>query len=250
MNEVLNADSVPLKDLIKNPRTFMRSNNHPLEHAKDLDRTLGFRIPRIEGKLLQKYKAYYKQNDGTKGKQHFQGTQTWIGLHPQVLQTPYNDIFEALYLLKDFEVNKVVDIGAGYGRVGIVMNSVFPEARFIGYEILKQRESEGNRLFERLELLNCEILLEDVLEDDFILPKAQIYFIYDFSEIEDISKILDELVARVDDYSFFLVTRGDRIDFLLERKYKKLWNANGRLSSGELKIYSSNVDLKKLKHKE
>lgn len=250
MSSARETSLMPLNDLIKNPRTFMRTSDHPLDHAKNLDRTLGFRISKIEGKLLQKYKAYYKQNDGTKGKQHFQGTQTWIGLHPQVLQTSYNDIFEALYLLKDFNIFKVVDIGAGYGRVGIVMNSVFPEARFIGFEILKQRVGEGNRLFEKLDLINCEILLEDVLEDDFVLPKAQIYFIYDFSEIEDISKILDELVSRIDEEDFFLVTRGDRINFLLERKYKQFWKANGVLSSGELKIYSSNVDLKKLKHKE
>ncbi|MGI4992084.1 hypothetical protein ACRXCV_05615 [Halobacteriovorax sp. GFR7] len=247
----MSATQVLLKDLIKNPRTYIRSNDlHPRVHAKNLDSKLGFRISKIEGKLLQKYKAYYKQNDGNKRKQHYQGTQTWIGLHPQALQTPYNDIFEALYLLKEYDIERIVDIGAGYGRVGIVMNSVFPEARFIGYEILKQRESEGNRLFEKLDLINCEILLEDVLDEEFSLPKAQVYFIYDFSEIEDISKILDELVSRINEYSFFLITKGDRTDFLLERKYKQFWKANGVLSSGELKIYSSNVDLKKLKHKE
>lgn len=229
---------------MRNPHTFRRVDEvHPRNHAKWLDRELGYKIPKIEEKLLQKYRAYYKSNDDSNKKQHYEGTQTWIGLHPQALQTPYNDIFDALDLLQEFDIEKVVDIGAGYGRVGLVMNSLFPMARFIGYEILKQRSIEANRVFEKFNLVNCEILLENVLEDDFELPKAQVYFIYDFSEMMDICKILDVLVSRINDYNFFLITKGDRVDYLLNKKYKQFWMANGFLNSGELKIYSSLVDL-------
>ncbi|WP_412474244.1 hypothetical protein [Halobacteriovorax sp. YZS-1-1] len=231
---------------MRNPRTYMLDENiHPRIHAKNLDRELGYKITKIEEKLSQKYRAYYKDADDSSRKQHYDGTQTWIGLHPQALQTPYNHLFDALYLLKDYNIDKIVDIGAGYGRIGLVMSSIFPEARFIGYEILKQRQREGNRVFERMELLNCEILLENVLEEDFVLPKAQVYFIYDFSEMQDISDILDELVTRIDDYNFFLITKGERVDYLIEKKYKQFWIANGFLSSGELKIYSSITDLTK-----
>ena len=220
---------------------------HPRSHAKWLDRELGFRIPKIEVKLLQKYRAYYKENDDSNKKQHYEGTQTWIGLHPSALQTPYNDIYDALDLIKDFDIKRVVDIGAGYGRVGLVMNSLFPDARFIGFEILKQRLNEGNRIFEKLSLINCEILQENVLEDDFDLPKADVYFIYDFSEMADICAMLDILVERINDYNFFLITKGERVDYLINKKYKQLWMANGFLESGELKIYSSLVDLNLLR---
>lgn len=222
---------------------------HPQLHAKRLDKILGFKIPRIEVKLLQKYRAYYKSNDDSNKKQHYQGTQTWIGLHPQALQTPYNDIFDALSTLKDFKVNKVVDIGAGYGRVGIVMNCIFPHARFIGLEILKQRYNEGNRLFEKLDLINCEILLKNVLDEDFILPSAEIYFIYDFSEMDDICKILDMLSTQSNKKDLFLITKGERIDYLMENKYKEFWSANGFLALGELRIYSSTIDLRQFKHR-
>jgi hypothetical protein len=243
-------NTTALDSFVRKPSTFMRiADTHPRVHAKRLDKILGFKIPKIEVKLLQKYRAYDKVNDASNKKQHYQGTQTWIGLHPQALQTPYNDIFDALYLLKDFDVKRVVDIGAGYGRVGIVMNCLFPNAYFIGLEILKPRKVEGNRVFEQLELDNCEILLKNVLDDDFNLPTAQIYFIYDFSELDDICKILDELTSRMEKYDFFLITKGERVNYLLEHKYKKFWITNGFLSTGELKIYSSTIDLRKFQHR-
>ncbi len=89
MNELMEA--------IKGTELFERNLNIDSRiHAKRLDRILGYSIPKIEVKLLQKYRAYYKGNDKTSRKTHYEGTQTWIGLHPQVLQTPYNELYEAL----------------------------------------------------------------------------------------------------------------------------------------------------------
>lgn len=241
---MIKENYLQLRQIVDNPHTFMRSKEvHERDHAKDLDKRLGYRISKIEEKLLQKYRAYYKSDDKTNKKKHFGGTQTWIGLHPQALQTTYNEIFDALYTIREFPIKRVVDIGSGYGRVGLVMNSIFPSAEFIGLEILKQREFEGNRIFEKLKLSNCKIILENVLEKDFVLPKAEVYFMYDFSEKEDICKILDILSTRLTDDNFFLITKGDRIDFLLEKKYKEFWSSNGFLSSGDLKIYSSRINL-------
>lgn len=216
---------------------------HPQSHAKYLDKKLGFKIPKIENRLLQKYRAYYKADDQSNGKRHFKDSQTWIGLHPQALQTPYHDLYQALYLLKDFNIEKIVDIGAGYGRVAFVMKSLFPKASFTGFEILKQRQLEANRLYEKFDLDDCQIHLQNVLEEGFTLPHAQVYFIYDFSELDDICQILDQLSARLGKEDFFLISRGDRTSFLLEKKYKEFWRANGFWESGELKIYSSNVKL-------
>ncbi len=241
---LVNEKVQSLQALVKNPDTFSRVEDiHPRMHAKFLDKALGYKIAKIEVKLLQKYRAYYKDNDESNKKQHYHGTQTWIGLHPQALQTPYNDIYDALSLLSEFEVTKVVDIGAGYGRVGLVMNSIFPDARFIGYEILKQRELEANRVFEKLNLLNCEVIRENVLEQGFRLPSAEVYFIYDFSDLNDLTEILDVLESRIEEDSFFLIVKGDMINYLMTKKYKKFWRKNGFINTGELKIYSSKVNL-------
>jgi 16S rRNA G527 N7-methylase RsmG len=233
-------------EMIKSTKLYQRNSDlHPQVHAKQLDKKLGFRIPKIEVKLLQKYRAYYQPNDISNKKQHFKGTQTWIGLHPQALQTPYNDLYEALLYLKEYNIETVVDIGAGYGRVGLVMNSIFPTSKFIGYEIIRKRMEEANRIFNVFNLQNCSVLQENVLAEDFIIPKAQIYFIYDFSEMDDICKILDQLSQRLMQENFFLITKGTRVDYLLAHKYKEFWLANSFIQHDELKIYSSQVDLKK-----
>jgi len=46
---------------------------HPKVHAKKLDKIIGFKISKIEEKLLRKYRAYYKtlelaHNSGKKGR--------------------------------------------------------------------------------------------------------------------------------------------------------------------------------------
>ena len=40
-----------------------------------------------------------------------------IGLHPQVLQTPYPEIIEFHVHFRDHPPKKVCDIGAGYGEL-------------------------------------------------------------------------------------------------------------------------------------
>lgn len=214
-------------------------NIHPRIHAKKLDKVLGFKIPKIEVKLSQKYRAYDRTNDESNRKQHYQGTQAWIGLHPQVLQTPYCDIHEALKLIGESNINHVVDVGCGYGRVGLVLSVLKKEAVFTGFEIIKKRQEEGLRVFKNLELENAKIELKNVLDEDFKMPIADVYFIYDFSEREDITQILEQLESLKTDKDFYLITRGDRIDFLMKNKFRHVWKKLYSLESSDLNIFSS-----------
>lgn len=209
---------------------------HPRIHARYLDKYLGYKIPKIELKLLQKYSSYERSVDESNRKQHYQGTQTWIGLNPQILQTPYNDIYEALLLLKEHNISHVVDIGAGYGRVGLVLNSLYPEARFTGFEIIRQRQVEGNRIYEKYGLDQCHLKLQNVLEKDFELPLADIYFIYDFSEKEDVDLILECLAKIKFNKKFFLFIRGDRTDSLIKSKFGHIWKNQILLKNSDLRI--------------
>lgn len=212
---------------------------HPILHAKNIDRALGYRISKIEVKLLQKYRAYDRYNDDSNRKQHYKGTQTWIGLHPQILQTPYCDIYNALSLLNSEKIKHVVDIGAAYGRVGLVLSVINPKAKFTGYEIVKQRQTEGNRIFEKLGIENSLIKRENVLDSDFSLPDADVYFIYDFSTQEDVFHILYGLSKKVHKKKFYLIARGDRADHLLKRKFGHVWNQCLKVDESDFKIYRS-----------
>ena len=187
-------------------------------HSKNLDKKFGYKIPKIEAKLLQKYKAYDNYSNEINRKNHYDDSQTWIGLHPNALQTPYNDIFETLEILKKQKISNVVDIGCAYGRVGIVSNHIFPDAKFTGFEIVKNRANEANRIFEKFGLENCNVVTANILDDEFILPEADIYFIYDFSEIDDIKKVLLLILNKMKSKKFFLVVRGDRVNTVFKNQ--------------------------------
>src|SRR5690606_7300103 len=121
----------------------------------------------------------------------------------------------------------IVDLGAGYGRVGIVMNAIFPEANFIGYEILDLRLLEARRMFDLLELKNCEMRSQNILEKDFEIPKADVYFIYDFSDPHDLKVILKRLSAKLRKERFFIVAKGEGVRSLIQLKFPEFWVCHG-----------------------
>lgn len=236
-----------LKELIQSPHFFRTPKNlHPRLHAKELDQRLGFHIPKIEQKLLRKYQAYDKLSDPTDRKQHFEGTQAWIGLHPQILQTPYSEILDFLSYLVPFGPQKIIDLGAGYGRVGIVLNALIPNCQFVGYEILPQRFKEARRMFERLELTDCEMRSDNIIADDFTLPSADAYFIYDFSDPHDLRTLLDQLSEKIHNEEFFVIAKGDGVRSLIQHKYPQFYVVNGALHKKNWSLYSSFTEVAKL----
>lgn len=76
--------------------------------SREIDSSLGLKISKIESKLLQKFRSYDRRDDPTNRKKKYQGAQTWIGLPPDILQTPYRDILIVLDFLKEFNIKTVV----------------------------------------------------------------------------------------------------------------------------------------------
>ena len=211
-------------------------------HAKKIDKILGFRSSKIEQELLKKHRAYFKSADGGR-KTHLEESQTWIGLHPQVLQTPYSEILHFLQYLLPYQPTSIIDLGAGYGRVGIVMQSILPETNFIGYEIVSKRLREANRMFGKLELERCCVKQQNVLDHNFRLPHADVYFIYDFSDLLDLRKMLNLLAPRLYSKRFFIVARGEGIRSLIQLKYPQFWASHGAIHRKDWSLYSSFCDL-------
>ena len=208
-----------LKKLLSDPDFFrLPKGANSRQQAKRLDRIIGFRIPKIEQKLLKKYRSFYDADQSGRKKQ-FEGSQTWIGLHPQVLQTPYSEILAICHVLRRFNPKSIVDIGAGYGRLGIVSTCFFPEAKFTGYEIINQRLDEANRMFEVLGLGNCSMVQEDLSLESFSPPAADVYFIYDFSDPLDIRKILRQICEVNAGKGAIIVAKGDFIQPIIKKTH-------------------------------
>lgn len=97
--------------------------------AQLLDNQLGYHSSEIEKWLIE--------NNNIKSTDLIH-QQLWIGLDLQSLQTPYSEIVEMLEALKPQKNDLWLDLGAGYGRMGVVLGFLQPEVRFIGYEYIEK----------------------------------------------------------------------------------------------------------------
>lgn len=150
-----------------------------LQDSAATDLLLGFRTHEIEKSLYEK--ARLKRPEGshkTWGHYLHEGNQTWVGLDPETLQTPYLELKEMCELLKPKTNSTLVDLGAGYGRLGLVLEALYPTTSFCGYEYVSERVEEGKRIFKALNLAKAELHVQDLTADFFCLPPADYYFHY------------------------------------------------------------------------
>jgi hypothetical protein len=161
--------------------------------SSQIDLDLGFNIKKIEEILKVKAlqidpETYFDEW----GPLLHNGAQTWVGLDFQILQSSYHDLKILFDIIKPRPFQKIVDLGAGYGRIGIFLHQFYPLVHFLGIELVTERVKEANRIYETLHTLNKAMVVGDLsqLSD---LPSGDVYFIYDFGSEEHIKKILELL---------------------------------------------------------
>lgn len=238
--ELRTEDKMSLQNLLLGKKGVFEENNlSKKNNSARIDRLVGYKATTIEKALVNEFIPYYMYNDGFKSRFLYEGNQVWIGLHPQVLQTNYNDLCLVFEHLKEYAIETVVDIGAAYGRVGLVMSSYLPLATFKGYEILEQRADEANRIYRNFDLEKCHVYTENVMLSEFGLPEADVYFIYDFGEMKDVSDFFDRLILKTKKKKFFLVLTGDRTSYLMEQKFNSFFDIEKEFSEEGIYIYKS-----------
>lgn len=231
---------IPLGEQIRDSNFFLVPHNKsPKVFSGEIDKLLGFKISKVEQGLLKKYRAFYKEVDESNKKKHYPDAQVWIGLHPRVLLTPYSEILKFLLCFKNHPPKRVVDLGAAYGRVGIVLNAVFPKSQFIGVELLDVRVNEANRIYEKHSLSNCQMIQRNVVDREFEIPEADLYFIYDFGSEAHIKLVLDKIIAKMKERRVSLIVKGDLIRSIIQLHYPIILVKNRVDHQKEWSIYSS-----------
>ena len=195
------------------------------KHSEYLDELFGFRCLEIENQLAKK--------------SSFEKT-TWKGLHPETLQTPYSQIFHFLKILKQHQIKAIVDFGAGYGRVALVMQSLFPQAKFIGYEIISERFQEAKRVLKALDIENTHMLNEDIVKDDFKIVQAEAYFIYDFSKPHYIKQLLSKIIEM--NHNYFIIARGEGVRSIIHHHFP-LFTVYRAYHDEDWSLYSNYTDI-------
>ena len=190
------------------------------ESSTDIDRILGYRVGEIERELLERALAFGPGNNHHSwGALLHSGNQTWVGLHPDSIQTPYSELLRMTEKLSLRPGDKVVDFGAGYGRLGILLHKLHPSVNFHGIEYVPERVTEGKRVYEIQGLDSATLSCGDLTSLDFFPEKADHYFVYDFGKVPHIRELLQKLSRVADTHKFTVTGRGKGIRSLIAHEF-------------------------------
>lgn len=193
-------------------------------HAEAVDHWLGLEVKGVEAFLLTH--GCRAKARGSGGEQQ----ELWIGLNSRCLLTPYTEIRALLERLRPTPNATVVDLGAAYGRIGLVLARHFPACDFIGYEYVGERVAEARRCIERFAGVaggGRRIVMEhvDLTALDFKPAPADYYFIYDYGTTKAIEKTLHDLRRISLHRAITVVARGRRCHEAIDRNHRWLAQA-------------------------
>lgn len=210
------------------------------QHAHIVDNILGMRLKYNEEMLMAEARGFDPEGELYSWGPHLHhGVQTWVGLDIQTLQTPYSEILRILQLLKIRPYQHVIDLGAAYGRMGIVLGGIFGKSLFTGYEYVKSRVDEGNRVYIELGLNKCQLFTQDLFATEFKLPEADVYFIYDYGQVEHIDHTLNQISMISKKRPVKVVVRGKFTKQIITKSHSWL-DLKYELKMGELfSIYTA-----------
>ncbi len=186
------------------------------QHAMLLDKILGFDLKSVEEKLVKQGRA--KLPDGSFeywGPALHEGAQTWVGLDAQTLNTPYCVLWRLCERVALKPHERVVDLGAAHGRLGVVMHFFAPGAAFLGLEYVGERVKEAQRVYQRWGCHSARCEVQDLFAQDFVLPEVDVYFIYDYGRHDHINSTLGQLSLEAAKRPIRLVARGQATNKLI-----------------------------------
>lgn len=123
-----------------------------------------------------------------------QGEETYSFAGPELLLTPYTEILNLFNAVGLKPGDTVVDLGAGFGRVGLALATKYPEVSVTGYEIVKDRIEEGARVAQEWGLDSRVHLVEQNLADPNFKPvAADVYYAFNPVSGATFDKVLEDL---------------------------------------------------------
>jgi hypothetical protein len=190
-----------IQDIIYELMTLPGNYGEAKLQSEKLDLLFGFNFNQIEKDLLLK-KDMFQKNDANEERQF------WIGLDIQSLQTPYSEIVEMIQKLKPKAGDVWLDLGAGYGRIGLILGLLCSGVNFFGYEFIAERVNEGNRVLDSWQIKNGGLLQADLVQDKIDFEKGDVFFLYDFGSRSDVYKVLEKLQFVASKKSIQVIARG------------------------------------------
>ncbi len=156
------------------------------------------------------------------------------------VQSGYSTILLALNHLNIEEGHQLVELGSGYGRVGLVSAILEPRLNIVGYEFVPHRVEIAQEACESLELSDSlEFKVQDLSEETFSLPEADIFYLYDpFNE--STYKLMTSQILNISRRKkVTVVTKGNAKKWFRDTLATSDWEAPLEIDNGNLCIFTS-----------
>lgn len=152
------------------------------------------------------------------------------------VQSSYSTTLTALKYLNLTKGSKFIDLGSGYGRVGLTLGLLRPDIQFTGFEFVPERVAIANKASQRLLLdRNVQFVTQDLADPNFEIPMADAYYIFDSFSDETYGIIMNQLQVLTQTKKMTVITKGNA------RKWMNasFWSAPQEFNDGNICFFRS-----------
>ncbi len=152
------------------------------------------------------------------------------------VQSSYVTTLMALRYLNPAKNSRFVDLGSGYGRVGLVVGLMRPDIDFIGYEFVEGRVSIATNTSQNLGIdQHVHFHTQDLSSKNFQIPPADAYYIFDSFSDETYVHVLTRLQDIALTKKITVVTKGNARLWFKNAN----WSAPQEFNDGNLCLFRS-----------
>lgn len=156
------------------------------------------------------------------------------------VQSGYSTILLALHTIHAGQGSTLIDLGSGYGRVGLVCALLRPDIDVTGYEYVPHRVDVANQASENLGLQeHLRFKAQDLSSPSFTIPDADVYYLYDPFTEETYRSVLKQILAVSRRRQITVVTKGAAGNWLMEISEEHKWPEPVCIDYGNLCIFRS-----------
>ncbi len=199
---------------------------------------LGFSLYRSFDSLDEIFCLSYSADHGMK--QDLEGTERLYEGAGVGVQSGYSTILTALRYLKPTQGSRIIDLGSGYGRVGLVIGLLRPDIDFTGYEYVPHRVDIANAAAKSFHLeSHVHFLAQDLAQKNFQIPEADIYYMYDPFSKETYEYVLAQLLTISKKRKISIATKGNARQKLMNLVQRHQWPTPEEFDSGNICLFHS-----------
>jgi hypothetical protein len=129
----------------------------------------------------------------------------------QGVQSSYLSLFTVLRQLPEGPT-RIVDLGSGYGRIGLVAGLLNPAWSVVGYEYVQHRVEVAQASASRLGLSpRIVFVTQDLSDPTFQIPGAEVFYMYDPFNQKTYDRVLSQITGMKPGKQLQIITKGSAL---------------------------------------